>query len=268
MDDNKKRNIMKMETLKDDIMQVIKRIIEINSESRKSDTKHKLSNTIISEFERILKQKGIDIDVEYAYGQLDVLTSEIEKGNKVLDDNLLTQINRLLNRHIEYAIEKSEEDTKLNLQQNEFRVEHGLNEDKSQRRRKANNNQIPKIEEYLHDIFSHEMRRNDYRGIRLTEANREELRYEILSRLKHRSSEEIINFFENQNNALSENIKAKLSEFFETVKQEFSQQELQNKKTWELTPEQMRNIDPNAAKENAAIAAVEPTEQLPGNVIE
>lgn len=252
MDNNKRRNIIKMETLKDETIQAIKQIIKINSERRKNGTKNQLNNTIINAFKEILKQKGIEFDIEYVQGQLDVLINEIEKGNKVLDDNLLTQINRLLNRHIEYAIEYPEEERDFNLKRNELRVDDGLEEDQSQRRKKINNNQIPKIEEFLHDIFSHEMRRIDYRGITLTEANREELRYEILNRLKHRSSEEIINFFENQNNSLTVNIKTKLSEFFETVNQELLQQEENehDKKSWELSEEEMKNIDPKEAVKN------------------
>jgi hypothetical protein len=251
MDDNK-RKMINIETLKYETMQAIEQIIEGNSEDRKNGTKKKLNNAIINRFKGILEQKGIEFDEEYAYGQLDVLTSEIEKGNKVLDENLLTQINRLLNRHIEYAIEYPEEERDLNLQRNESRVDDGLEEDESQRRKKINNNQIPKVEEFLHDIFSHEMRRIDYREITLTEANREELKYEILSRLKHASSKEITSFFEGQNNNLTENIKIKLSEFFEAVNQELLQQEESehDKKSWELTEEEMENVDPRKAVEN------------------
>lgn len=255
MDDDKRRYIMKIEALKDETMQAIERIIEINSDKRQSDTKKQSTTTIINGFEDIFKQKGIKVDEEYVQGQLYVLINEIEKGNKVLDDNLLTQINRVLNKHIEYSIEAPEEERDLSLQRNESIADDMLEEDELLRRKKTNNNQIPKIEEYLHDIFSHEMRRNEYRGIRLTEANLEELRYEILNRLKYRSSERMINFFESQNNELTENIKTKLSEFFEIVKQEVLQQEKQKenqqpRKSWELSEEEMEKIDPQKAVEN------------------
>lgn len=255
MDDNKRRSIMKIETLKDETMQAIKRIIEINSDKRQSDTKKQSTTTIINGFEDIFKQKGIKVDEEYVQGQLYVLINEIEKGNRELDDDLLTQINRVLNKHIEYVIEAPEEERDLSLQRNESRTDDVLEEDKMLRHKKTNNNQIPKIEEYLHDIFGHEMRKNEYRGIRLTEANLEELRYEILNRLKYRSSERMISFFEGQNNELTENIKTKLSEFFEIVKQEVLQQDQQKenqqpRKSWELSEEEMKKIDPKKAVEN------------------
>ena len=70
-----------------------------------------------------------------------MLINEIEKGNKVLDDNLLTQINRVLNKHIEYSIEAPEEERDVSLQRNESIADDMLEEDELLRRKKTNNNQ-------------------------------------------------------------------------------------------------------------------------------
>ena len=58
-----------------------------------------------------------------------------------------------------------------------------------------------------------------------------------------------------------------LNNLVKSINQEKTGKTEEKTKPWELTPEQMRNIDPTAAKENAA-RAVEPREQLPDNVIE
>jgi len=271
MDDNRRRMIIKMETLKHETMKSIHQIIKVKSDDRKNNIKNQIMNIIVNAVNEVLVQKGMQLDEEYVREELDVLTAEIEKGNKVLDDNLLARINSVLNRHIESAVDyPGVEERDIQLKRNESRMDNELEEDESQRHRKINNNQIPKIEEFLYNIFSHEMRKVEYRGITLTERDREELKYEILSKLKHRGSEKIADFFDNQNVELIRDIKTKISEFFESIKQELLQQEQQegrteNKKTWELSAEEMGNINPAKAVEeiNKGKNDIEPEELGP-----
>ena len=65
----------------------------------------------------------------------------------------------------------------------------------------------------------------------------------------------MIDFFESQNNDFTQAIRTKLSEFFEAVKQEILQQEHQDKnvqtrKSWELSKEEMEKVDTKKAVEN------------------
>lgn len=253
----KRRIMMRVDELKNETIQSISRIIREYSEDRKDNIKKEIKTSIINEFAKLMEEKGIKVDSQYLEGQLDVLVSEIEGRDKKSDDYLQSQVNGFLNRYMEYAIEDVENDEKKsNLRRNESRVQEIIDEDKSERRRAANNNQVPKIEEYLHDIFSHTMRILEYRGINLSQSTREELQYEILRRLKHSSSEHMSSFFENDNNKLSENIRRIISEFFEAVNKEISQEEQQSEdkketKPWELSPSEMEKINPEEALKNA-----------------
>ena len=99
------------------------------------------------------------------------------------------------------------------------------------------------------------MRMLEYRGINLSEINKEELRYEILSNLKFISSDHMTKFFESNNNQLSKNIMSRISEFFRTMEQEIHEQEQQStekkeKKPWDLSPIEMENINPAKALKN------------------
>ena len=58
-----------------------------------------------------------------------------------------------------------------------------------------------------------------------------------------------------------------LNNLVKSINQEKTGKTEEKTKPWGLTPEQMRNIDPNTAKENAA-RAVESIQELPDNVIE
>lgn len=274
MDDNKRRSAIRMEQLKDETMQSIRQVIEKHSEDRKKNTKKEITTRIINIFTKRMAEKGIRVDSQYLEGQLDVLVSELEGRDKKSDDYLQSQLNRFFNRHLEYAIENTEADVKqLNLRRNESRTEDIMDEDKSERRRAANNNQIPKIEEYLHDIFSHTMRMLEYRGINISQTSEEELRYAILSRLKHKTSEDMMRFFENSNNELSEDIKGEISKFFESVNYEISKEEQQSedkkeKKPWELSLSEMANINPAKALKEAENNRQGPQNALPDHIID
>lgn len=254
--ENKRRIMIRMDDLKNETMQEIQRVVRKNSESRKYSTKKEISIRVINRFKEIMAQRGINVNSQYLEGQLDVLVSELESRDKKSDDFLQSQVNRFLNRHMEYAIEDVETDEKKsNLRRNKSMTEEVIDEDKSERKRAADNNQVPKIEGYLHDIFSHTMRMLENRGISISQNDREELQYEILSTLKHSSSEHMSSFFKNDNNKLSENIKRIISYFFEAVNNEISQEEQsedkKEKKSWELSPSEMENINPEEALKNA-----------------
>ena len=271
--ENKRRLMIRMDEIKDETKHAIGRIIESHSEKRKYSTKKELTTIVANKFIDIMSQKGIKVDSMYLEGELNVLLSELESRGKISDDYLWSQVNRFLNRHIEYAIEDTETDEKKsNLRRSEFRTEEIIDEDKSERHRVINNNQVSKIEEYVHDIFSHTMRILEYRGINISQKDREELQYEVLSELKNRASNHMTSFFENDNNELSEQIRRNLLEFFEAINHEFSQEEQsedkKEKKPWELSRDEKENINPYKALKKAESNRQGIQNVLPDNVID
>ena len=272
--ENKIRTMMRMDQLKDETMHEIRMCIEKHSENRKKSTKNEITASVINRFKAIMEQRGIRIDPQYLEGELSVLVSALEKRGKISDDYLQSNVNRLLNRHIEYAIEEVETDEKkTNLKRNESKSEDVLDKSKTDRRKAINNNQIPKIEEYLHDIFSHTMRSLEYRGINISERDKDELRHEVLSRLKYNVSNDMGEFFENDNNQLSQEIMRKISEFFSEMDKVVEQQEKQSserkeKKPWELSASEMRRINPAEALKKSENNRSYVQNELPDHIID
>jgi len=268
MDENKKRSIQEIDEAKDITKKDISYFLGNRSDYRKWATKKELTENVVKKFTEILRQRGIRPDTEYLEGQLDVLVSELEKGNKDLDGNLYADISKLLNKHVDYVIENTENDEKnYNLRKNEGRAGEVLEEDNSKRGRRINNMQIPKIQEYIHDIFSHTMKMLEYRGIKISQRDIDELRYDILNRLKNNTSRHMEDFLNEDKEVVFQEMKGMLSNFFEYTQEELAKQAREEqepkkeKKWWELSPEEMKNIDPAKALENAQKVAEEKSQE-------
>ncbi len=275
---NDKYRIMQLlDELKRDTMTEIDGIIEDYTNNSKYNNGKSIREIVIKRFTEIMQNKGIRVDTAYLDGELNVLLSEIQKSDKRQNEDLRDNINHLLRKHVELSVETSNEDN--DLKRNESRTMTELDENQSQRKRNIDNKNV-QIEDYIYNIFSHTMKMLEMRAISITQKERDELSYEVLSILKHKTTDKMTEIFDSNNSELLGRISTILSEFFETVNHELKkQQESEESKTkkdserkpWELTPKEAKNINVEAATEEARRKAEErgiAFEPLPENVLD
>lgn len=267
-EDNKRRLVTKIEDLKNDIISEIAGIIEQNSENKNDEIRRNL-NEIKNKFDEIMKSEGINTNQEYLNTQLHVLQNEIKKTTDIPNQDLYSMISTRLNRYVAALLEgKDEEELETQTRRQKGNLEYEIGENKEKRKKDVSWVVIPSIEDYIEDIFSNTMRRLDSFDIRMSNQKFDELKFIILSQLKNKSVNNMEELFIDEDSEMIRIVNAKLEEFFSTVEQmrvKNEKEETDNKKPWELSEEEMKNIDPEKAQRTVENRIIK---ELPDNVIE
>lgn len=255
---------LKIENLKEEVMAEIARCIEQKSDNRNYEVE-KLLDKIKYEIISIMQESRIRVNEEYINSQLDVLKYGIKNLNAEKDQKLFSAIFKNLDRYVE-TLEKENDDNEKIKQQT---VRYEIEENKEEREKDISYTIIPNIESYIHDAFSNTLKRMDNLGIRINESTKDELKYKIFSMLKNAKVDEIRTLFKIENNKMFNEIENKIDEFFSRTEQKEEEKEDNDKKPWELTPEELAEINPDVAiKEATEKAAKEELQALPDNILE
>lgn len=196
--------------------------------------------------------------------QSDILKYAIKNLNAEKDQDLFLAIFKNLNRYVETLEKENDNVEKANQQSIKYEIE----ENEEKRNENVSYRIIPYIEEYIDDAFSNTLREMDNLGIRINETIKDELKNNIFSVLKNAKVNEIITLFREENNEMFSEIQNKIDEFFSRTQQKEEQKEENDKKPWELTPEELAKINPVCAVEEATEKATREPLALPDNVLE
>lgn len=253
----------KAESLKTELMSEIAKYMEQKTDYRNSEVE-RILDEIKDRFIGIMQEYRINVNEDYMKSQSDILKYAIKNLNAEKDQDLFLAIFKNLNRYVETLEKENDNVEKANQQSIKYEIE----ENEEKRNENVSYRIIPYIEEYIDDAFSNTLREMDNLGIRINETIKDELKNNIFSVLKNAKVNEIITLFREENNEMFSEIQNKIDEFFSRTQQKEEQKEENDKKPWELTPEELAEINPVRAVEEAAEKATREPLALPDNVLE
>lgn len=218
-EDSKKRLLVRIADLKDEVMTDIFRSIEQSSEDKQYETKRRLDK-IKNKFAEIMESEGVSVNQEYLDTQLNVLESQIKRTLKGPNEDLCAMVSKRLSMYVDIlSAEKDKDEIEAQTTHQKGNIQYELEENKGKRKKDVSLRIIPSIEEYIDDVFSNTRRRLDSFGITISGQQLDYLRSSISSQLKNKSVTEIEDFFIDEDNQLFRRVSAKLEEFFNTVEQ-------------------------------------------------
>ncbi len=211
LDENKRVLIDKINDLRDDFLRNIYNSIELKTKEKNEETLARLKD-IKKKLNEIMRDNRINIDSEYADGQLDVLNHQLIKLSEEPNGELYNMISSTLNRYVEeLSVEKEDDD---NETKPKAQLQYWIEENKKDRQSKDSNISIPKINEYINDVITNALKRVGLEArIDLDELKRS------ISEFKNRNIFEMEEFFNGTNNNLTSIINEKVEEFFGQLKQ-------------------------------------------------
>lgn len=257
--------LVQMKQLREKTMHCLSGYINLSDRDNRSNEINKRLESIKNKFIEIAETIGIRVNQEYLDGQLAVVKHNIQKTNNQNSEDLLLGINSQLNRCIEEAIEaKTPEESEEVVTRGKIKIENS-SEDNGKNRIKSNMRTEMLLNEYVDDIRSNTLRRLFNMG--LDSRKIEELSQEFIYRvnqLKYRNIDELLQYSSYTDEQVLAKVQDEADNFFRELSKaiEAKEEEKQEEpKSWELSPDEMENINPIEAVKKAEEKAEEKAQE-------